>query len=280
MIYIILPFIDIYLPPYLKNHSEKEQIIRERDWRFLIPLYSLFVCHWIELYAVFDFISYAFSNFSYFKILMTFAMLFLTEGTELIVGHELGHRKSCIHRFFGYLLYLRFLNTNFIITHNKGHHKWVATPKDPASSLKGQTLFQFAAHSIPHSFLMGWNIEVERIKKIYGPEVSSFYKVVLNQVFIMKLGELVYLGVVYYLFGFKVCMFALCFGLSQQMGLEIFNYIEHYGLRRKEIGPGKYERVNVTHSWNSSESFNNFFFFRLPRHSDHHETGSKPYQAL
>lgn len=65
----------------------------------------------------------------------------LTSGLEVIAGHELGHRKNCLHRFFGYIMYIRFLNTNFIITHNKGHHKWVATPLDPASAVKGQTVF-------------------------------------------------------------------------------------------------------------------------------------------
>ena len=185
-------------PSFLtKNHSQKEQRTRGKDARFLIPIYAFFFAHWIELYFVYDFIDYMLCHFSYPQFALTFWMLWLTEGQEIVVGHELGHRKSCFHRFLGYLLYVRFLNTNFIITHNKGHHKWVATPLDPASSDKGQTVWKFAAHSIPHSFLQGWNIEVERIKKIHGENVSSFYKVILNQVFLMKLGELVYLGVVY-----------------------------------------------------------------------------------
>ena len=96
----------------------------------------------------------------------------------------------------------------------------------------------------------------------------------------MKLGELVYLSLIYYFWGFKLLCFSVLLGLLLQLGLEIINYIEHYGLRRKEIGPGKYERVNVTHSWNSSLSVDSFMKFRRPRHSDHHETGSKPYQAL
>ena len=196
------------------------------------------------------------------------------------MGHELGHRKNCLHRFFGYLLYLRFLNTNFIITHNKGHHKWVATPLDAASATKGQTVFQFIAHSIPHSFIQGWKIEEERIEKNHGPEVSPILKVLLNQVFLMKLGEVIYLGVVYYIWGFRMFCFAVLIGFMLQCSLEIINYVEHYGLRRKEISPGKYERVNISHSWNSSHSLSNVLQFRLPRHSDHHETGSKPYQAL
>ena len=206
----------------------------------------------VDIYCLYDFMTFAFQNFSYLSCIFTIYTVWLTAGMELIVAHELGHRKSCFHRFFGYLLYLRFLNTNYIITHNKGHHKWVATPLDPGSALKGQTVFQFAAHSTPHSYVQGWNIEVDRIKKKYGESVSNFYKVVLNQVLLMKLGEVVYLGIVTYIWGFKILCFALLHGALQHFGLEIINYVEHYGLRRKEIAPGKYEKVNVNHSWNSA----------------------------
>jgi alkane 1-monooxygenase len=33
--------------------------------------------------------------------------------------------------------------------------------------------------------------------------------------------------------------------------LETINYVEHYGLRRKEIGKGLYEPVDIHHSWNA-----------------------------
>ena len=141
-------------------------------------------------------------------------------------------------------------------------------------------MFEFAAHSLPHSVVQGWKIEVERVEKQHGPEVSFLLKVLLNQVFLMKLGELVYLSAICYFWGWKILLFAIVLGFLLQCTLEIINYVEHYGLRRKEIAPGKYERVNTSHSWNSSHTLANILEFRLPRHSDHHETGSKPYQAL
>jgi alkane 1-monooxygenase len=62
--------------------------------------------------------------------------------------------------------------------------------------------------------------------------------------------------------------------------LELVNYVEHYGIVRKEISPGKYERVNPIHSWNSSHMLSNFFLFQLQRHSDHHAFAYKRYQIL
>ena len=62
--------------------------------------------------------------------------------------------------------------------------------------------------------------------------------------------------------------------------LEAINYIEHYGLRRKKNIEGEYEKVTVRHSWNSAHRFSNYLFFKLQRHSDHHENAMKPYQTL
>jgi alkane 1-monooxygenase len=62
--------------------------------------------------------------------------------------------------------------------------------------------------------------------------------------------------------------------------LEITNYIEHYGLQRKEISPGVYEPVSIKHSWNAPKVFQNLVLFKLQRHSDHHENSYKPYQTL
>ena len=78
--YVLMPLIDISVPHYLKNHSQKEQLAREKDSRFLIPLYALFLAHWIELYCILDFLDYMLHNFSYLKIALTFLMLAFTEG--------------------------------------------------------------------------------------------------------------------------------------------------------------------------------------------------------
>ena len=62
--------------------------------------------------------------------------------------------------------------------------------------------------------------------------------------------------------------------------LELVNYVEHYGILRRETSPGQYERVNPLHSWNASHLISNFFLFQLQRHSDHHYNAIKRYQVL
>jgi alkane 1-monooxygenase len=61
---------------------------------------------------------------------------------------------------------------------------------------------------------------------------------------------------------------------------ETVNYVEHYGLLRKVLADGNYERVDLKHSWNAPQAITNLIFFKLQRHSDHHENAYKPYQSL
>mmetsp|Transcript_28531 Transcript_28531/g.27504 ORF Transcript_28531/g.27504 Transcript_28531/m.27504 type:complete len:110 (+) Transcript_28531:514-843(+) len=61
---------------------------------------------------------------------------------------------------------------------------------------------------------------------------------------------------------------------------EATNYIEHYGLVRKQDAEGVYEAINLRHSWNAPQVLSNFMLFKLQRHSDHHINVYKPYQTL
>ena len=45
----------------------------------------------------------------------------------------------------------------------------------------------------------------------------------------------------YYFYGLKGMLFFLGGAYNGIMFLEVVNYIEHYGLQRKEISPGVYE---------------------------------------
>lgn len=52
-----------------------------------------------------------------------------------------------------------------------------------------------------------------------------------------------------------------------------------YGLRRRQIRPGVYEKVKPEHSWNASPLISNLFLFELQRHADHHAHPNRPYQS-
>ena len=62
--------------------------------------------------------------------------------------------------------------------------------------------------------------------------------------------------------------------------LEIVNYIEHYGLHRRKLENGRYERTTPAHSWNSNYLLTNLLLVQLQRHSDHHANPKRRYQVL
>jgi alkane 1-monooxygenase len=87
-------------------------------------------------------------------------------------------------------------------------------------------------------------------------------------------------GLIYFAFG---GLTTVCFIIAALQGillLETVNYIEHYGLQRKQIAQDKYERAMPEHSWNSNHVIGRVMLFELSRHSDHHFLASRKYQVL
>ena len=84
----------------------------------------------------------------------------------------------------------------------------------------------------------------------------------------------------FFLVGLKVTVYFLITAFIGMILLEIINYIEHYGLVRKETTPGNYERVLPKHSWNAEQILGRIILFELTRHSDHHYLASRKYQVL
>jgi hypothetical protein len=62
--------------------------------------------------------------------------------------------------------------------------------------------------------------------------------------------------------------------------LEAVNYIEHYGLVRRMLADGRYERPAARHAWDAYEWLSNCFLVHLQRHADHHLNPMRPYAAL
>ncbi|HXD01265.1 MAG TPA: fatty acid desaturase, partial [Verrucomicrobiae bacterium] len=74
----------------------------------------------------------------------------------------------------------------------------------------------------------------------------------------------------------------LLFYVAQIIGshivLESVNYIQHYGLMRKEQD-GEYEKTGAEHSWDTYHFFSSYVSFRVGHHSYHH-LAVKPYYLL
>ena len=102
----------------------------------------------------------------------------------------------------------------------------------------------------------------------------------LNYAVLSIAGAIGFSLLVLYFYNLKATIFFILEALFSIIYLEAINYLEHYGLLRKKLENGEYEKVNICHSWNAPHRFSNYLLFKLQRHSDHHENCLKPYQTL
>ena len=63
----------------------------------------------------------------------------------------------------GSLTISRNLYMHYAIEHTFGHHRNVATPIDPSSARKGETIWAFFYRSIVGSYLSAWDLECQRV---------------------------------------------------------------------------------------------------------------------
>lgn len=136
-------------------------------------------------------------------------------------------------------------------------------------------LYVFWLRSTFKGYVSAWRLENKRLAGLG----ISFWSI-QNEMIIFTLAQVTYMLVIL-LFtnptGWMAVMLAGVFGF---LLLETINYIEHYGLRRKQLPNGKYERVLPIHSWNSNYFMGRIMLYELTRHSDHHYLASKKYQIL
>lgn len=196
-------------------------------------------------------------------------------GIGIATAHELGHKKESLDRWLGKLTLAPSAYGHFYVEHNRGHHKRVATPEDPASSRLGEGFWRFLPRTVIGSLRSAWELERERLNR-QGKSVWSLSNDNL-QAWAMTL--VLFGGLVAWL-GPVVLPFLILQAVYGASLLEVVNYVEHYGLLRQKLPDGRYQRCEPEHSWNSNHIVGNILLYHLQRHSDHHAHPTRRYQAL
>ena len=198
-----------------------------------------------------------------------------SDGFAINTGHELGHKRTRLETTLAKIVLAVPAYGHFWIEHNRGHHRDVATPEDPASARMGESIYKFARREIPGAFHRAWAIEHERLGRkgvsIWGPQNEILQSYVIT--IVMQLGLII-------AFGWIMLPFLLVHNFFSWWVLTSANYIEHYGLLRDKQPDGKYERCQPHHSWNANHKYSNLLLFHLQRHSDHHANPTRRYQSL
>lgn len=196
-------------------------------------------------------------------------------GFCINLGHELGHKNTVLEQWLAKIILAPSGYGHFYIEHNRGHHRDVATPADPASSRMGESIYRFVLREMPGAFQRAWQLETYRLRQL-RLAVWSLHNQILQPALITLLlwgGLLSWLGL-------SLLPFLLVAAFWANFQLTSANYIEHYGLLRREISPGRYEPCQPRHSWNSNHMFSNWALFHLQRHADHHAHPLRRYQSL
>lgn len=272
--FVIIPVAEIFtpestdnVPPELENSRSG---IRFFDWLLYlnIPLVFGIVIWYVQVVT-----AGGISNLELAGLTLSVGIIIGANGIN--VAHELGHRNNPLEQNLSKLLLLPALYQHFFVEHNRGHHKHVATDKDPASARFGENVFAFWLRSVTGSWRSAWVIERERLAKEGLPE-SSWH----NEMLRFTVFQTAWLAGIGYLFGWAGLLSAIVVAAIGILLLETINYIEHYGLRRRLLDSGRPEPVGPEHSWNSNHELGRIFLYELTRHSDHHFKATRKYQIL
>ena len=191
------------------------------------------------------------------------------------VAHELIYRvKSRLEPHLGQILLSTCLYMHWGLEHVVGHHRTVATHKDPATARLNESFHRFLPRTIIGSLISALQFEVKRLKR---RNLSPWS--LKNRVVKYSLLQLAILIAVFLIRDEKALLFFLLQSFVAIGLLEIVNYIEHYGWLRKTVNE-QLETPKPWHSWNSSSLLSNLFLFNLQRHSDHHFKPARRYHIL
>ena len=189
-------------------------------------------------------------------------------------SHEFIHRRDLFPQMLGGSIWACFCYGTFLSEHCMGHHVHVSTPEDPSSAPKNMTIYQFLPRALRKNAINGFKLEAKRLRNRNKGPWS------LNNRILWLTGFSFLLLWIFWLVGGSHGVF---FFFAQTIGgllvIETANYVMHYGLERKKLPNGRYERVSPLHSWNR-EGFTNVGVTNLQRHSDHHAFPRRPYQNL
>ena len=273
LFYLLVPLIDWLIGEDLTNPPESQVPALEADGYYRSILYAALPVLWGTV--LFNLVFLATHPLPWFAWLATVLVTGSVLGFGLNLSHELGHKQDWLGRK------LALFNTalggygHFSIEHNRGHHRHVSTPEDPASSRLGESIYRFVLREMPGAFRRAWALETDRLQRrgmrAWHPD---------NEILQAGALTLVLYGGLIGLYGWPMAALLPLVAFWGAFQLTSANYIEHYGLQRQRLADGRYERCAPHHSWNSNHLVSNLIVFQLQRHSDHHAHPGRGYQSL
>jgi len=267
--------IPIALNEKIKVHDafskEEEQERRSDPWYDII-VYAFHAFHYLNFFGILLVI--AATQSMILALIFALGWGYAYSGILIAFSHEFLHRRSLFHQMLGGSLWSFFCYGTFLSEHCMVHHVHVATPLDASSAPKGQTLYEFLPRALKHNIPNGFKAEAKRLQEREKPVISVY-----NRILWLTLLSVIIFAASWMIAGIYGVVFFVVQTVLSILKIEVANYFMHYGLQRKLLDNGRYERVSPLHSWNI-EGYDHFTVINVSRHSDHHAFPRRPYPVL
>ena len=274
VVFGIIPVLDLLLGKDALNPDEEVDVPKMNSEAF----YRVITLGWVAGYAVllvWGMLELVSGQFSAVGGIGWVVSIGIVGGLGINVAHELIHKDGKLETRAGGFLLSLVCYAGFKVEHLRGHHVHVSTPDDASSSRYNQSLYNFLPQAYLRNFLNAWKLEAQRLER-KGEKAFSWRN---ELIWWYSISALVFIAFTV-AFGWLGAAFFLVQSFVAFTLLEIVNYLEHYGLHRRKLDNGRYERTTPEHSWNSNYFLTNVFLFHLQRHSDHHAYAKRRYQVL
>jgi alkane 1-monooxygenase len=271
--YFFVPFLDFLIGEDISNPPESSIEALEADAYYRWITYATIPILWLAV--IFNCIFLCTNSLTTLEWLVTVISTGSVLGFGLNVSHELGHKLQTVPRKIALFNTALGAYGHFSIEHNRGHHRHVSTPEDPASSKMGENIYQFACREMPGAALRAWRLEADRLER-QNKSAWHFENEILQALCLTALVH----GSLIWLYGLDMVIVLIPLAIWGAFQLTSANYVEHYGIQRLKTANGNYENCQPHHSWNSNHLVSNLVLFQLQRHSDHHAHPGRSYQSL
>jgi alkane 1-monooxygenase len=210
------------------------------------------------------------------ELILLVLCLAVVGGIGFSAAHEMLHRREDrIDQLVQRVATAFLFYPHYKMIHVRSHHPLVATDDDKNTAWMNESVYAYFIRTIPASMLRCWQLEAGRVKKRGG---TVWRRTVRNQMVVFVLGQAVLAAAMALFAGPQGLLFYFAQLVGAHVVLESVNYIQHYGLMRKQAD-GRYERTDAEHSWDTYHYFSSYATFRVGHHSSHH-VSLKPYYLL
>jgi alkane 1-monooxygenase len=179
----------------------------------------------------------------------------------MLAAHEMIHSRNRFENAVGMLMLTGVTYRHFRISHLSGHHRWAATPRDPATARCGENAYAFLARSMHGQAVDVYQLEQARVGRRQCWRNRVFHDLAIY---------LAMYSCVSAMLGWPAAVFLGAQSLIAVVVLELFNYVAHYGLVRGTLPSGGMEPLSDIHSWNVKSEVGNWLLLDMGHHSDHH----------